>query len=146
MKLVKLVLGMRRSSDIEGSFIVDNDEWDWLESLDGNQIYLGEVAGKHSEVIFDFSLSDLEILSEDPKEIEIVQRLLGDSFGFHWKDYLIGGFLDDMHENAWTDFVEKDSFEQSCEDHGYVGSIAQKYRAIWNDVETELAKTTSEEE
>jgi hypothetical protein len=144
MKLIKLVLDMRRSSNLEGSFIVDDDEFKWLEALDGQEVYLGEVAGKHSEVFFTFEVSDLEILSQDEREIEIIRRLLGNSFGFKWKNYLFESLIERMYDSAIEDYVyDKITLEESLKSNGMTGIVAEKYTEIWKQIVQEESECES---
>lgn len=51
----------RRGDDFEDNFIIDRDEWAALKAeMLGRQIYFGEIAGKHSEVVIELEESDIK--------------------------------------------------------------------------------------
>lgn len=71
--------------DIEGIFVSTHEE---LEVSYGETAMFGDVLGKHSEV-WDFLGKDsYKILSEDPKEIEMFVKLVGDEFGYNPLDFI----------------------------------------------------------
>jgi len=125
-KVCRYVLEMRRSSDIEGVFYVSDDEWKMLQNISGSEIYYGEIAGKHSDVTCEFNIDEVEILSEDEKDCEVFNRLVG-SAGFNFKDYWFNT------ESAYSDGysegdIDKDiNLEELTEDTHYKGLFLEAY-------------------
>ena len=71
--------------DIEGIFVSTKEE---LEASYGETAMSGDVLGKNSEV-WDFLGKDsYKILSEDFKEIEMFQRVIGIDFGYNPLDFI----------------------------------------------------------
>lgn len=61
--LYKFYWDCGRQGDVEGIFKAKKS---FIESVIGNEIYFGEILGKHSEVYGTLDEEDLEIISEDP--------------------------------------------------------------------------------
>ena len=61
--LYKFYWDCGRQGDVEGIFKAKKS---FVESVIGNEVYFGEILGKHSEVCGDLEDKDLEIISEDP--------------------------------------------------------------------------------
>ncbi len=95
-KICKYVLDFYRSANLEGVFIMTDDELELIKDLDGKTIQYGEVAGKHSDVHCDLKFKDIEILSDKPEEVAFFERILPDGAGFGFKSY----WFDD--EDAWS--------------------------------------------
>lgn len=95
MKLIKFELSLR-GTDLCLAAIVDEEEWKLLENkMKSNYtVYLGEVAGKHSAVNVELEENDFKILSEDPNEIAVFQKLFGNEFG----NISISYFIEDEGE------------------------------------------------
>jgi hypothetical protein len=139
MKLIKYVEEMGRSSSLEGIFIVTDEEFKTLEQLDGQDIYLGEVSGKHSEVTITFEFDNVEILSEEESEINIVERLIGNDVGFRWRHYLLERVFEEMWENVPYDYENfNGNLSIVLKNNGYEGIMADKYTEIWKQHEEEL--------
>ncbi len=62
------------------------------------RVYLGEIEGKHSEVYGPLSYDDWRIISEDQREIEVFEKLLGVNFGAFCMTELIDEALDNLDE------------------------------------------------
>ena len=67
-----------RMGELEGLFIADHED---LIKLDGKTIYFGEVLGKHSEVIVEFSYDeDIDVRTQDQDFIKKFQEIMGKNF------------------------------------------------------------------
>jgi len=67
-----------RMGELDGLFIADHEE---LLNLDGKTIYFGEVLGKHSEVIVEFSYDeDIDVRTQDQDFIKKFQEIMGENF------------------------------------------------------------------
>lgn len=60
-----------RGCDLQGIFVEHSDYIDKAMLVD---VYLGEVAGKHSEIELTLTKDCLTLVTEDPDAIEIFQR------------------------------------------------------------------------
>ncbi len=70
--LVKFDEYMSRSSNLEGLFISTEEK---VNEMMGKEVYLGEVAGKHSEVIVTLGSDDIEIISDDANVIQVLSDI-----------------------------------------------------------------------
>ena len=61
--LYKFYWDCGRQGDVEGIFKAKKS---FVESVIGNNVYFGEILGKHSDVYGTLGEEDLEIISEDP--------------------------------------------------------------------------------
>lgn len=86
-KIYKYVLGMHHSSDIEGIFIMSDEQLKSIKEMKGREVYYGEIAGKHSEVRCELNYKDVEIVSSDEKEIQFFERLFPNGVGFNFLNY-----------------------------------------------------------
>lgn len=59
---------------LSGLFITTREE---IDSIDGKNVYFGEVLGKHSELLLEMEESDFVILSSDTSVIAMVRHLFG---------------------------------------------------------------------
>jgi hypothetical protein len=73
-----------RQGNLHGVFVAYKDA---LEYAVGKELYFGEVLGKHSEVYGTFEASDLELVSDDVKDVEVFERL-NLATGYNPLDYL----------------------------------------------------------
>jgi hypothetical protein len=98
-KLCRYVLGMHRSSDIEGVFVLTDEELEIIKELDGYEVYYGEIAGKHSEVTCELYIKDVEILADKEEEVAFFERILPHGAGFSFKGYWFD--TDRAGEHGW---------------------------------------------
>lgn len=63
--------------------IMTEDEFKTMKEFvsDGKEVYLGEIAGKHSEIYGPLEEKDYTVLSTDEAEIVVFEKLLGECFG-----------------------------------------------------------------
>jgi len=61
--------------------ILNEQELELVVSQYGKELYLGEISGKHSEVVLDFDPDYLKIISTDVNEIAIFRKLFGEYIG-----------------------------------------------------------------
>lgn len=75
-----------RMGDIQGMFIADDAD---VERLIGQQIYFGEVLGKHSEISGELEINDLTVMTDDQTFIEKFIEIMGDGTisGYNPFDY-----------------------------------------------------------
>ena len=75
-----------RSGSLDGLFISTPEE---LERSYGNEVYFGEVLGKHSDVYGKLDREDIKLVSDDQEKVEWLLNLLGESVsGFNPLGYL----------------------------------------------------------
>lgn len=85
-KVYKFHWDCGRQGDVRGVFIAESDKVDALIES-GKTIYFGEILGKHSEIYGSLSKSDLKVLTENPEEVALVERLELSS-GYNPLDYI----------------------------------------------------------
>jgi len=100
-KICKYVIEMRRSSNIEGVFVITDEELKAVESMGGSEVHYGEIAGKYSEVTCNLHKNDIEILSDKEEEIAFFERILPNGAGFKFKRYWFN--TDRAHEAGWEE-------------------------------------------
>ncbi len=61
-----------RGGNISGIFVA---EIDLVQRSNGKKVYFGEALGKHSNVEGNLRLSDFTLLSSEPADIEVFERL-----------------------------------------------------------------------
>ena len=74
-----------RMGSLDGIFVADEEE---VKNAIGANLYFGEVLGKHSEIYGTLEEKDITVLSDDPKDVEVIKRLIPDGTGFNPLDYL----------------------------------------------------------
>lgn len=98
-KLCRYVLEMRRSSNIEGVFVLTDEELDAVKEMKGFEVRYGEISGKHSDVTCELHLEDIEILSDKEEEVAFFERILPHGAGFYFPDYWFSN--DRAYEDGW---------------------------------------------
>jgi hypothetical protein len=87
IKVYKYYEDFRRMGNLTGLFLADEDD---VAAAQDQEVYLGEVLGKHSEVIGTIDSRTVVLASEDPAVIFFVDAHLGGSMGIniiqHWKN------------------------------------------------------------
>jgi len=75
-----------RMGSLDGMFFATESQ---MLEMYGNQIYFGEVLGKHSEIYGTLEEKDVELVTDDPNDIEVLTRVLGTGTisGFNPFDY-----------------------------------------------------------
>lgn len=76
-------------SRTEGLFVADEAA---VAAAIGQQIWLGEIEGKHSEVGGPFEEKDLAIVTDDPAFIAQFEELFPRGFGINPLGYVEGGW------------------------------------------------------
>lgn len=106
-KICKYIIEMIFSSDIEGIFIMSEEQLKLVKKMKGREVRYGEIAGKHSEVVCELNYKDIEIVSCDEKEIEFFERLFPNGVGFKFLEYWFDtsmayddGYKSGFHENS----------------------------------------------
>ncbi|WP_297639644.1 hypothetical protein [uncultured Clostridium sp.] len=75
-KLYKFYWDCGRQGEVEGVFIADETE---LENAIGENIYFGEILGKHSEVYGVLEKEDIEEIKVSKNTLEELEKILGNS-------------------------------------------------------------------
>ncbi len=75
--------------------IVTDDEAKMLFDYVGQDLYLGEISGKHSDVERELTRDCFDVLTDDPKKIEIFRELTGGHIGSF---SVIGTIIDQMED------------------------------------------------
>jgi hypothetical protein len=57
-----------------GLFIEDKEKVEWLLETKP-EIYFGEISGKHSEVFGALDKDDIQMITDDPDDLKVVERL-----------------------------------------------------------------------
>ena len=130
MRVCSYYLG-GRGFDLSGTFLLTDEEYEMLKNMDGQEIYYGEVAGKHSEVTANFNFQYLQILSEKKEECEFFQRLFErEGTGFDFKYYWL---LEENAEELGADcFYNYEDPEEAAKDYGYIGNLKEAFLRGWN--------------
>lgn len=55
---------------VEGVFVATEED---VEKIMGQEIYFGEILGKHSEVCFDMDTSNLTMVSNSPEVVKVIE-------------------------------------------------------------------------
>lgn len=76
-----------RMGDIDGLFVLDKEH---LDRSIGEDVYFGEILGKHSEIYGTLDAEDVTLLSDDQEFIEKFIEIMGDGniSGYNPLDYL----------------------------------------------------------
>lgn len=61
-----------RQGDLHGLFLADSDV---IEQSIGKHVYFGDVLGKHSEVEDTLDSGDVSLVSDDPNDVAVFDRL-----------------------------------------------------------------------
>jgi len=61
--------------------ILNDEEAKTLESYIGMELYFGEISGKHSDVTRELTRDCFDVLTDDPKKIEVFRELTGGHIG-----------------------------------------------------------------
>lgn len=75
-------------SNTEGLFIAEESA---VKAAIGQEIYLGEIEGKHSEVYGPLEETDLNVVTDDPAFIAQFEKLFPSGFGINPLNYIEGG-------------------------------------------------------
>ncbi|MGG1440871.1 hypothetical protein ABE354_02200 [Brevibacillus laterosporus] len=70
------------SLDLVAYEIITEDQWQVIQKAmkDKLSIYLGEMAGKHSEVEFQLEENDVELVTDDQNKIQFFKELFASNF------------------------------------------------------------------
>lgn len=72
--LYKLHYDCRRQGTLRGVFIEEKEKVDKLIAS-REEIYFGEVLGKHSEICGPLDEEDITLITDKPEDIELIQKL-----------------------------------------------------------------------
>lgn len=76
-------------SNTEGLFVADEAD---VAAAIGQEIWLGEIEGKHSEVHGPLEETDLKVITDDPAFIARFEQLFPKGFGINPLGYVEGGW------------------------------------------------------
>ena len=81
-KLVKFNIRLSDAFGESVQILTPEDMQKLQQVIDDNTvIYYGEISGKHSEVYGPLESYECKIISEDPNEIAVFEKLFGNRFG-----------------------------------------------------------------
>lgn len=90
MKSIYLFNYTSRGGDLAGAFVADS--YYLAKLLNGpaeeRQAEFGEVLGKHSEVGVELDNSLFKLVSSDPEEVGVFEKLFPNGIGYDPRDYL----------------------------------------------------------
>ena len=61
-----------RAGELDGIFVADSEQ---ISSANGCSISFGEVLGKHSDIYGTLAAEDFQLISDNPEEVEMFERL-----------------------------------------------------------------------
>ena len=67
----KVEIDCGRNGDLSGIFLAKASE---VESIIGEEIYLGEVLGKHSDIVWYIEQKDVRLVSDDPNVVDVISK------------------------------------------------------------------------
>lgn len=65
-----------RMGRVEGLFFADSEE---VKAAEGKDIYMGEILGKHSEVVATINQATLTLITNNPEEVKYLERFAIDT-------------------------------------------------------------------
>lgn len=75
-----------RMGEVEGLFITSEEV---VKELDGEEVYFGEILGKHSKVYGSIDKNDIKVMSKDQDLIKKLYDIFGSSIsGYNPLDYI----------------------------------------------------------
>lgn len=81
-RVIKWNLYFSRSAPLAATFLATDEDWRLIQASEGQDVYLGEVCGKHSEVSYVVRIKDFKVATEDPDEVKVFAKILPDGSGF----------------------------------------------------------------
>lgn len=90
-RLVGFSWNCGRSGTLSGRFVLDDCEWERLTEAahNGEEVYFGEVLGKHSEICGNLEPGDIRLITDNQEFIEMAGQIGVDlSSGYNPLDYL----------------------------------------------------------
>lgn len=76
-KLYKMSVDYGRQGEVEGLFIGDSEKVEG--EMIGQEIYFGEILGKHSEVYFEWSSEHFKVIDLPQETLAVLKKELGDT-------------------------------------------------------------------
>lgn len=89
-RLVKFEWDCGRMGDLEGHFILDDEQWILLQDIIKNkkEIYFGEVLGKHSEIFGVVAPEDITVITDNQEWLATAEEIGVDfTVGYNPLDY-----------------------------------------------------------
>lgn len=63
-----------RNGEVSGVFVAEDTE---VEEIIGNEVYFGEILGKHSEVYGTVTSEDITLISDNPEFVKMFKEHIG---------------------------------------------------------------------
>jgi hypothetical protein len=82
--IYKFCKNFGRKGYLDGIFVADSED---VQRAHGETAYFGDVLGKHSEVYCEVDEDDLVLISDNPSDVEVFNRLYL-SVGYNPLDYI----------------------------------------------------------
>lgn len=82
-------MSFRRGGTLNSVILVTEEDWSTIQSLSGQDVNLGEVNGKHSEVTYKVNTNDFVVATDKPTEVALFARVLPGGSGFPIMNYLL---------------------------------------------------------
>lgn len=76
-RVVRWDMDMYRSADLTSIKAVNDTQWKRMQKAmaDGVEVYLGEIAGKHSEVVETLGEGSIVVVTDVPEEVTVFKKL-----------------------------------------------------------------------
>lgn len=81
-------ISFRRGGSLDAVVLATDEDWALIQSLEGTDVDLGEVNGKHSEVVYEVTPADFVVATDKPNEVALFARVLPKGTGFNIMGYL----------------------------------------------------------
>lgn len=115
-KLYKFFWDCGRQGDVDGLFIADEKD---IELAMGNQVYFGEILGKHSEISGTLDNGDLKVIDIEESVLDILEDAIGSSYisGYNPLDYVRFrcNNCEDSYNNDDTDWHFDENGNRFCD-------------------------------
>lgn len=77
-----------RGGSLSAVILATDEDWALIQSLEGADVHLGEVNGKHSDVSYEVAPADFVVATDKPEEVALFARVLPDGTGTDIMSYL----------------------------------------------------------
>ena len=81
-RVIKWSLWFRRGGTLDSVIVATDDDWATIQKAAGEQVRLGEVNGKHSDVHYNVDLKDFEVVTDIPGEVAVFAKVVPRGTGF----------------------------------------------------------------
>jgi hypothetical protein len=84
-KIFKFAWNYGRGGEVEGLFVATQED---VDAAIGQDVYFGEILGKHSEVEGTLEADDITVVSDAAIFVDMFEESVGKSFGHNPLDYI----------------------------------------------------------